>query len=250
MRLVINLRPLNKCLTKQHFKIDMMKTVQGKWSMKETNQHINSLELEAVIQSVKHFLPQLRGKRFLIRSGNTTVDKYINKQGVGRDLWIYVRKLGICDNWWSSTVKGGQISGREKHTSGSTFTSSDKRDRLVHSIFQILGFPSIDLFASIHNNKLQVFCSWSVHHLAYAIDALSIKCAEHVCVYLPANMLDTQSAISCSEVPMSPYYDSPAVVTTIMVSTNTRTSQRKSKSASQIRKSSASTQKQELIIKI
>ena len=69
---------------------------QGTWSVQQKTLHINCLELEAVYLSVQHFLPQLRGQNVLIRSDNTTVVQYINKQGGTRsprlcyqawDLW-------------------------------------------------------------------------------------------------------------------------------------------------------------------
>ena len=68
-----------------------------------------------------------------------------------------------------------------KCSCGSVIKNTDKRDRMVsepvilHRIFQIWGSPSIDLFASVHNHKLPVFCSWTAHPQAYAIDALSIS---------------------------------------------------------------------------
>ncbi|VDI40432.1 Hypothetical predicted protein [Mytilus galloprovincialis] len=55
--------------------------VQGTWSVEEKLLHINSLEMEAVFLTVKHFLPKLINKNVLIRSDNATVVRYINKQG-------------------------------------------------------------------------------------------------------------------------------------------------------------------------
>jgi hypothetical protein len=58
-------------------------TFQGIWSKKESLLHINVLEMEAVMLSihVQHFLPKLVGKNVLIRLDNSTVVRYINKQG-------------------------------------------------------------------------------------------------------------------------------------------------------------------------
>ncbi|CAC5406579.1 unnamed protein product [Mytilus coruscus] len=57
------------------------KIFQGEWSVSESKKHINYLELEAVVLTIKHFLNYLIGKSVLIRSDNTTVVQYINKQG-------------------------------------------------------------------------------------------------------------------------------------------------------------------------
>ena len=52
---------------------------QGSWSHIESNQHINVLEMEAVLRTVKHFLPYLQGQHVLIRSDNTTVVQFTNQ---------------------------------------------------------------------------------------------------------------------------------------------------------------------------
>ena len=66
---------------------------QGRWSEQEKTLHINFLELEAVLRSIQHFLPQLIGQNVLIRSDSMTVVQYINKQG-GRALHVSVTRHG------------------------------------------------------------------------------------------------------------------------------------------------------------
>ena len=157
--------------------------VQGQWSLEEKSWHINCLELEAVIRSVKHFLPRLKGQCVLIRSDNTTVVQYINKQG-GTKSSILCQK---AQELWQIFIQN-QIEAKSAHIVGSENVLADQLSRtliketewslnqsILHRIFQILGSPSIDLFASVHNHKLPVFCSWTAHPQAYAIDALSIS---------------------------------------------------------------------------
>ena len=55
--------------------------MQGVWSEEEKKLHINILELEAVFLAVKHFLPAIKGKTVLLKTDNTKVVQYINKQG-------------------------------------------------------------------------------------------------------------------------------------------------------------------------
>ena len=55
--------------------------IQGTWSKEIGKWHINCLELQAVILTIQNFLPQLRNQSVLIRSDNTTVVQFINKQG-------------------------------------------------------------------------------------------------------------------------------------------------------------------------
>ena len=55
--------------------------VQSSWSNAEKQLHINYLELEAVVLTVRKFLPQLVNQSVLIRSDSSNVIQYINRQG-------------------------------------------------------------------------------------------------------------------------------------------------------------------------
>ena len=56
-------------------------TCQGKWTNLQKMLHINCLEMMAVTQSSWHLLCHLNGKNVMIRSDNTTLCQYINRQG-------------------------------------------------------------------------------------------------------------------------------------------------------------------------
>ncbi|KAL0158986.1 hypothetical protein M9458_047062, partial [Cirrhinus mrigala] len=51
--------------------------------------HINCLEMLAVFQALKHFLPDLRDRHVLVRTDNTAVVSYINHQGGLRSRPLY-----------------------------------------------------------------------------------------------------------------------------------------------------------------
>ncbi len=53
----------------------------GLWSEKESDLHINCLEMLAVCQTFRFFLPDIRGHHVLIRSDSKSVVSYINHQG-------------------------------------------------------------------------------------------------------------------------------------------------------------------------
>ena len=155
---------------------------QGTWSPLWKLEHINCLELEAVFRTVKHFLPSLKNKNVLIRSDNTTTVQYINKQGV-------TRSPKLCQlTWklWQLAIKNNIVL-RSAHIAGSKNVLADSLSRvkvretewslnpkMAHQVFNHLGQPMIDLFASYENKKTQVFCSWVPHPQALALDALSI----------------------------------------------------------------------------
>ena len=48
-------------------------------------------------------------------------------------------------------------------------------DSMLHKIFHIWGEPMIDLFASFHNKKMDIFCTWDHHPQALAVDAFSMS---------------------------------------------------------------------------
>lgn len=56
------------------------RSVNGRWGTPHSI-HINCLELMAVEMVLRHFLPFLVGRHVLVRTDNTKVVEYINKQG-------------------------------------------------------------------------------------------------------------------------------------------------------------------------
>ncbi len=78
----------------------------GRWSEPQIRWHINRLELEAVFLALKEFRAQLERQHVLIRTDNTSVVSYINRQGGIRSkalceqaaillLWVDSRLLSI-----------------------------------------------------------------------------------------------------------------------------------------------------------
>ncbi|KAL3966727.1 ryanodine receptor 1 [Sarotherodon galilaeus] len=61
-------------------------SVRGIWSAAQRQLHINHLELLAVFLALKHFRPVLEGQHVLVRTDNSTVVSYINRQGGTRSL--------------------------------------------------------------------------------------------------------------------------------------------------------------------
>ncbi len=64
-------------------------SAQGLWEGPHLSWHINCLEMLAVFQALKHFLPDLRGHHVLVRTDNTSVVSYINRQGGLRSRPLY-----------------------------------------------------------------------------------------------------------------------------------------------------------------
>ena len=143
---------------------------------------MNLLELEAVFLAVKHFLPFLKNQNVLIRTDNTTVMHYINKQGGTRsrplchmswDLWNLVLKNNM-------QIKAAHIMGKQNYLvdllSRKEIRSGERvlKSSVMNSLFALWGQPMIDLFATQENKKAMLFCSWIPSQHAIALDALSV----------------------------------------------------------------------------
>ena len=155
---------------------------QGTWSKEEQKMHINHLELKAVHLSFQKFLPHLKGHSVLVRSVNTTVVQYLNRQGGTKSpqlclLTWNLLQLAIKNN---VTIKAAHIIGRLNVLADSLSrvkvlpTEWTLNDSVTLRLFQVLGTPMIDLFPSEANHKVDLFCSWIPSQKAWRIDALSV----------------------------------------------------------------------------
>ena len=155
---------------------------QGSWSNTEKQLHINCLEVEAVVLTVQKFLPQLVNQSMLIRSNSSTVIQYINRQG-GLGLLSCVTQLGNFGNKQSKQHKSerGPYSGITQHSARPVEQNSSKVDGMdierckKHKIFHIWVEQIMDLVASYHNKKIDIFCTWDHHPHVLAVDAFSMS---------------------------------------------------------------------------
>jgi len=117
-------------------------TCQGQWTKNQKLMHINCLEMMAVQFSLEHFLSHLKIKNVLIRSDNTTVCQYINRQGgtkypqlcsLTMKLWLIALKNNI-------TLKAVHIMGK-KNVLADTLSQEHpwKRRHLSHWRMHLCG---------------------------------------------------------------------------------------------------------------
>ena len=161
------------------------KTLQGQWSQDQASRHINYLELLAVFLALQQWTQFLRGTMILIRSDNSTVVQYLNKQGGTRSptlcrLTRMIWDLCLAHGMW---IKAAHIAGKENTIADSLSrgralpTSSEwsLHPQTIQEVFNILGRPLIDLFASRDNAKMPTYCSLRPEAEALASDALSLS---------------------------------------------------------------------------
>ena len=157
------------------------KSTGSRWSQEESEEHINVLELKAVLFSLRSFCDSLKRVDILIKSDNTTAVAYLNHGGgtkstkcnkIAKQIWSWCEQREI----WLFTTHVPGILNVEADFESRNF-SENTEWMLNPSIFQEIvhewGTPAIDLFASRHNNQLHKYVSWVPDPFAMFYDAFS-----------------------------------------------------------------------------
>ena len=159
-------------------------TAQGTWSINESCLHINNLELKAVYLALIQFATVVTGKTVQLATDNTTVVSYIRRQGGTHSLLLF-RETWKLLNWCQSM----SIRLLAKHVPGRLNVLADELSRqnkilpaewtlkqgIVLSLFQLLGTPIVDLFATRLNHRLPLYVSPVLDPAAWGVDALSLN---------------------------------------------------------------------------
>ena len=202
-------------------------TVQGRWSFFEQLQHINCLEMEAVMRSLNHFLPHLQNKNVLIRTDNTTVVQYINKRGyeISQSVSTVLESL--------ETGIGAQ----NKIESSSYFRENESASRFIEQAVSegnrvvseqidcVEDIPSLEFSSDgplCHSREQE---NTTLLHVDTSPRGFCAGCpvncmAEHVCVCIPTSEFDFQSSVSHESVPLHSDLDSTQLAKTTLVSTS------------------------------
>ncbi|KAJ1187211.1 hypothetical protein NDU88_003990 [Pleurodeles waltl] len=187
--------------------------------------HINLLELRAVRLSLKAFLASLRGQSVQVLTDNTTAKWYINKQG-GVGSYLLCREALRLWSW----AKDHQICLVANHLAGvlnvradslSRHFSADHEWRLhpdqVRLIFQMWGFPRIDLFATRENSHCPLFCSLQSPGQGALGDAFQMTWCDQLLYAFPPHTLDSSCIEENSPRPGPSYLNSSGLAEEGMV---------------------------------
>ena len=154
----------------------------GLWTEDQSGLHINVLEMKAIL-SLSRAAHKVKNSTVLVSTDNTTVVAYIRRQGgthstdLTEEAW---KVLNLC--------LAHNIHLLAKHIPGRFNTLADRMSRvdkpistewslnqeIANKIFQIMDFPSIDLFATRLNHRLPIYVSPNPDQKALSIDALSM----------------------------------------------------------------------------
>lgn len=160
------------------------RNVSGKWTVIEQSSHINLLELSAVENALHHFRDNVKHRQVLLRTDNSTVVSYINRQGGTKSAALCVMTWRIL-HWChllGIQLKAAHIPGKKNVIADQLsrgrqipkMTEWSLNQEIVQQIFRVFPTPNIDLFATRENRKLAVFCSPFPDPLAWECDALAV----------------------------------------------------------------------------
>ena len=165
--------------------------INGKWNPSLRSCHINDLELQAVWLTLNHFLPLLKGHHVLVRTDNTTVVAYVNRQGGlrSRPLHTLARKLIL----WGSNhfpslrathVPGVQNLAADLLSRGDPLYSEWRLStKVCDQIWLIFGRASVDLFASHDTAQCPLYFSLRELNAPLGVDALAHEWPNHALLY-------------------------------------------------------------------
>jgi len=157
--------------------------VYGQWDPQERKLHINVLELRAVRYSLIHLNPPPK-ITILVKTDNSTVVAYINRQGGTRSSEMMEETFKLFQvlqnkSWYlkaryfpgSKNVVADSLS-RQNQVIPSEWSL---HPAVTQAIFKVWGTPHIDLFATQDNTKLPLYVSPVPDKNAWSEDSLSIS---------------------------------------------------------------------------
>lgn len=158
-------------------------TTHGFWSERESQFHINYLELLACYYALQCFASSKTNCNILLRVDNKTAIAYINKMGgimyqnlnrLSKKIWSWCEYRNIFLHASYISSKDNAIADEQSRVSYIESEYALNNEVYLH-IVSCLGKPDIDLFASRLNTKCNVYISWIKDPGAFTTDAFTIK---------------------------------------------------------------------------
>ena len=153
----------------------------GRWTKEEKTMHINGLELKAILFALKALGKHIKNKHVKILSDSMTAVHYVTNFGgcrsvdcnqISRDIWLWC----IEHNVWLSCT---HIAGKLNEADGPSRHFNDKlewslNEEIFGKICSTWRKPTIDLFASRLNKKIDCYCSFQPDPGASYINAFTL----------------------------------------------------------------------------
>ena len=171
--------------------------IGGRWTVEESEKHINCLELLAISMAIKAFCKEVNQSHVRIYSDNSCAISYINNMAgcrskecnaLAHDLWVWCMGRKI----WLSAC---HVLGKQNISDpGSRHFNDNIEWQLNKQIFDkichIWGVPDVDMFASRTNKQLPTYISWKPDSEAVFIDAFSYDWrSEFMYIFCPFSLI-------------------------------------------------------------
>ena len=163
----------------------------GRWTEDETNLHINTLELLAILFAVQALIPVIANKTVSILTDSSTAVSYVTNMGgiksitcdkIARTIW----NICIKHNIW---IHCSHVPGSENIADEPSRKFNDRHEwslcqKVFDELVHLWGLPDIDMFANRINTKLSLFCSWKPDPESTHVDAFTLNWKTYKFIYL------------------------------------------------------------------
>lgn len=180
------------------FDVESQTSTGGRWTLSESENTINYLELLAICYTLKAFCSEKVDIHVTIQSDNTSAVAYINNMGgmasvqmdmLARQLWEWCigRNIFISATHLSGSLNyQADFSSRNFSDSTEWMLKKELFDRICDQFFT----PDIDLFASRLNYQVDKFVSWFPEPGCFKSDAFSFSWGNFIpYIFPPFNLI-------------------------------------------------------------
>ena len=157
------------------------KSLSGVWSLAQQQEHINLLEMRAVLLALQHFKTLLVSKAVVLATDNTTVVAYLQNQGGTRchALFLLCKEILLLSHIHLVVrhIPGtfSVLADCLSHFHNPVNTEWELRQVVFDSVVLRWDRPHVDLFATSLNHKLETFVSPVPDPLSFTVDAMSLS---------------------------------------------------------------------------
>ena len=173
----------------------------GLWTAEEAKEHINFLEMLAVLFALKSFRILTHGKHVKVMVDNTTTESAINQMGtshspklnkltkdiwdwcIGQHIWLTMARIPGCENVEAD---------KESRTFRRCTEWCLKKTLFANACTKLNVTPNIDLFASRINCQITPYVSYCADPGAFAINAFHMSWQHHLFYAFPPFSLITR----------------------------------------------------------
>ena len=158
-------------------------TTQGLWSTRESQLHVNELELMAIQFALQAFVERLSNKHVKVLCDNSTAVTYINAMGgtksprcneIAYNIWVWC----VNNNVWLTATHIAGVENIEADKESRFFNERTEWTLNKEIFVQITvqwDIPEIDLFATRLNTQVPRFVSWKPDTASCFVDAFTIN---------------------------------------------------------------------------